>query len=117
MSQSHPSNAQVQLQKPQRYDSRNGLVFVVRRGRGAPAIFKTWDEYKAATKGFSNPMFRKLPRALVERYLEFERDMSEYSISPVQVQARAYKEGYGRGIEGRGKWITHVHPTPRTLIG
>jgi hypothetical protein len=25
--------------------------------------------------------------------------MSEYSISPVQVQARAYKEGYGRGIE------------------
>ena len=24
--------------------------------------------------------------------------VSEYSISPVQVQARAYKEGYGRGI-------------------
>ena len=35
--------------------SRNGLVFVVRRGRGAPAIFKTWDECKAATKGFFKP--------------------------------------------------------------
>ena len=42
--------------------------------------------------------------------------MSEYSISPVQVQARAYKEGYGRGIE-KEVWTTHVHPTPRTLIG
>ena len=41
--------------------------------------------------------------------------VSEYSISPVQVQARAYKEGYGRGIVRR--WTTHVHPTPRTLIG
>jgi hypothetical protein len=29
-------------------------------------------------------------------------NVSEYSISPVQVQARAYKEGYGRGIEGSG---------------
>jgi hypothetical protein len=35
--------------------------------------------------------------------------LSEYSISPVQVQARAYK--------GTHDWLTLFHQTPRALIG
>ena len=49
---------------------------------------------------------RRVEKELAELKAEMEKNraapMSEYSISPVQVQARAYKEGYGRGIEGSG---------------
>jgi hypothetical protein len=72
--------------------SRNGLVFAVRGGRGAPAFFKTWNECKEATKGFSNPMFRKLPRALAERCLLLERDEDAHGFAklhPTATYARA----------------------------
>jgi hypothetical protein len=82
--------------------NRNGLVFAVRRGRKAPVIFKTWNEYKEATKGFPNPMFRKLPRALAERHLEFERDEDarEFAkLHPAQSRNRAdhIQDRYSQG--------------------
>jgi viroplasmin and RNaseH domain-containing protein len=60
--------------------NRNGLVFAVRRGRKAPVIFKTWNSA------------RKPPRALAERYLEFERDEDarEFAkLHPAQSRNRA----------------------------